>query len=907
MRRITPRSAKRGRRGGIGGGVSRAAAILSAALLACGAGPALAKRDDGAPPPAEKQYQKPVSSRLNTTGRAINMSVPLKDDGGELGDLVVLINSDDSVVLPKAALVDKLTPVLDKTSLERLHGVPDVNGQVTIGDLAAAGFNMRFDPAALELVFLPSADERPVGDISLARRQGPASSANAVKPATVSGYLNVTSGLDYLWGDASGAAQSSLRFDLESVTRVWDVVLENEFTVEDKIDAAGCFVGAPGAACVDERTTGFKRRRSRLVYDLPDDEIRIQAGDADVYGTGYQSAPDILGVTVEKSPRKLRPGENIRATGKSSFRIERPSDVEVLVNGAISQKLRLRAGNYNLSDLPLATGANEVQLIITDDTGERRTLAFTTFFDGNLLGEGKHEWSATGGVGSDIEDNERQYHGSDYFGSGFVRYGLTDQATGEVHLQGSRDAVMGGLGVFGATPWGLLGVQGALSDSPSGLGWVAEIDYDLVNFEGPLALLMADGKRESLRLGAEYRTGKFSAPAAISTTATGAPAEPETDYTLRFSASYSVPLPKNISMSLGARYQIDGRSAGEVAADELSGDRYGIDLTLSAPLSERATGSLTFGYANESYLATDTSADSQGAYQILARVFFRPDEETHISSSYDTQNKQTNVNGARSFGQGLDAWNTSLDAEHNGGEERASVSGAVSYLGNRGEVDLSHSAGFDGASLSHFSLEPTDQRSSLRVGTALAFADGKLGIGQPIRGNGFAIVYPHENIGDKTVTVGTGDDVRARTDWLGPAVVPDVPAYSASSIPIDVADLPVGYSLGSGAFDTFAPYKAGYRLEVGSAYSVSAYGTLLNANGEPVALLTGIAHPDGNKEKQVAIFTNGAGKFGAEGLAPGKWIIEMATEGAPTLFAFEIPAGTDGLFKAGELKPAGGV
>ena len=143
MRRITPRSAARGRCGGIGGSVMRAAAVLSAAVLACATGPALAKRDDRAPSPGEKQYQKPVSSRLNTTGRAINMPVPLKDDAAELGELVVVINPDDSVVLPKAALVDKLTPVLDKASLERLHGVPDVNGQVTLGDLAAAGFNIR--------------------------------------------------------------------------------------------------------------------------------------------------------------------------------------------------------------------------------------------------------------------------------------------------------------------------------------------------------------------------------------------------------------------------------------------------------------------------------------------------------------------------------------------------------------------------------------------------------------------------------------------------------------------------------------------------------------------------------------------------------------------------------------------
>src|SRR5262249_44467603 len=157
---------------------------------------------------------------------------------------------DDCVVLPKAALVDKLTPVLDKKSLERLHGVPDTYGQVTLGDLAAAGFNMKFDPAALELVFLPAVDDRPTGDISLGGRRGPASSANAVKPAAVAGYLNLFSNLEYLWGDASGDGQTNLNFDLEAVVRMWDVVVENEFTAEDEANATGCTVGAPGAACV---------------------------------------------------------------------------------------------------------------------------------------------------------------------------------------------------------------------------------------------------------------------------------------------------------------------------------------------------------------------------------------------------------------------------------------------------------------------------------------------------------------------------------------------------------------------------------------------------------------------------------------------------------------------------------
>ena len=55
----------------------------------------------------------------------------------------------------------------------------------------------------------------------------------------------------------------------------------------------------------------------------------------------------------------------------------------------------------------------------------------------------------------------------------------------------------------------------------------------------------------------------------------------------------------------------------------------------------------------------------------------------------------------------------------------------------------------------------------------------------------------------------------------------------------------------------------------------------------------------------MAIFTNAAGKFGADGLAPGRWTIEMATEGTPTSLTLDIPKGTSGLFKAGTLTAAG--
>ena len=44
------------------------------------------------------------------------------------------------------------------------------------------------------------------------------------------------------------------------------------------------------------------------------------------------------------------------------------------------------------------------------------------------------------------------------------------------------------------------------------------------------------------------------------------------------------------------------------------------------------------------------------------------------------------------------------------------------------------------------------------------FADGHIGIGPPVRGNGFALVYPHASLADKAITV--GDATAPRCRWF---------------------------------------------------------------------------------------------------------------------------------------------
>ncbi len=62
--------------------------------------------------------------------------------------------------------------------------------------------------------------------------------------------------------------------------------------------------------------------------------------------------------------------------------------------------IRLGPGNYNLTDLPLNPGAQNVKLVITDDTGAQQTLEFTDFSGMELLAPGISEWSFNAGIKS---------------------------------------------------------------------------------------------------------------------------------------------------------------------------------------------------------------------------------------------------------------------------------------------------------------------------------------------------------------------------------------------------------------------------------------------------------------------------------------------------------------------------
>ena len=847
------------------------------------------------------QYASDMTIRLNPTGRTVTIPVPLKDHTTVLGDILIQITADDAILAEKAAILEKTATHVEPPVLDAIAQLKDQAGFVPIGDFATTGLAITFDSGLQELQMAVSASQRPTREISLGARRSNIKSADTVQPEFVAGYLNIIAGVDKFWdtGSVRGSVfddQPSARLDLDSAIRVGDVVVENRASFDSEADAYIC---PETATCTYGHVAGFKRQTSRIVYDLPNQEVRVTLGDTDPAAIPLQRATDLLGVSIEKSARKLNPGEAISSRGSETFRIERNATVEVRVNGATVDHLDLRPGTYNLRDLPLTTGANDVQLAINDENGESKTLNFNAYSDPDLLSEGKSEWSLAAGAPSYLLDNQRTYATGDYMATGYYRYGIFDDLTGAIDLQADKDIVMGGAGFDKGTSLGLFGFHAAASTGSLGTGAAFDFNWSLANFSG-----LTNERSESLRLAAEYRSKDFQTPGDFLNGADGITL-PEYNYWLRLNAAYSLPLIYDITATAAARYQFDDKDTGIYAANTVVGDRYGADLTFSTPLGPSAQANLSLGYSNELYLRNlEDQSNVDGEFRVALRFNIRPDDKTIISSGYDSLGEQATLSAHRSEGSGIGRWDTSIDAQSRGYQETGSVSASVGYYGNRADLRLSHYADVDNFDLTSVPESTTRQRTSARIGTSIAFAGNKVAIGAPVRGGAFAIVAPHESLADSTVTVGNPDSIRAQTDMFGNGLVTDIPAYVPSSAAIDVDKLPLGYSLGSGAFETFAPYKAGYVFEVGSAHSVTVYGRLEVGGGQPLALQSGTAHPSKGGGKTVPVFTNSDGKFGAEGLSPGRWILEMASDDGQLRYVIEVPDGAMGLVKVGTLTPA---
>ena len=786
------------------------------------------------------------SVRLNPTGRAIALTVPAKDGSTYLGDMPLTIGADDQLSFPADRTLSLLATVLGPDVLERLRGGFAGKNAVGLADFAPSGLRVEYDPRTLELRFIIPVESRASRSLSVTpldrERLG-----TFVKRQDFSAYLNIRGSLD-LVEDGFDTGFANPVFLLDGATRIGDVVAESDA------------IWIPG-----NNGANFQRLGSRLVYDDLKDLIRFTAGDLQTQSRGFQATPNTAGISLVRSYSTLNPQQIIRPRGDRTFRLERPSTVEVIINGQQVRRLQLAPGNYNLRDFPFAQGANDIRLNVLDDAGRTEVLRFNIFLDQTQLGKGLTEFGVYAGVKAPQGLNGPDYSDK-WTVSGFVRHGVNDFLTLGANFQADQFVQLGGVEAVVGSAIGTFGSNGAFSRI-KGVG-------DGFAVQGTFQRLIqrSGGQADTFNLFAEHRSKNF-APVSFFI--------PNNPYEYEVGGGYSHAFNADFYAGVDARFS-KGRA--------LNLDVHNYRLSGGWRISPKA--SLT---AETRYEKDSRGKEVSGFLTLTVRL----GRYSSVRTEYDTRDNRVRSTYQTLHGSGVGSYNVSADVERS--DFGAGVNVNANYFTNRAELGVSHFGVFDRS----FG-NSVNQRTSFRLGTSIALAGDTLSVGRPIY-DSFAIVKPHHGLKGADVTVEpTPFGYTANSGSLGVATMPGLSSYAERTIPVDVANAPAGTDIGQGSFKVFPAYRSGYVLEVGSDYNVTALGTMLNADGQPVALVSGTAkeinHPD---HPAVTLFTNRVGRFGATGLAPGQWRVEML-DPQKSVYIIDIPADSQGIVRLGEITPVKG-
>ena len=819
-----------------------------AGLLALGAGlgcaaPALAGSQDSdvASGAATAQILLPAPQGaggeavdLNPSAQPVRLTVAAMDGVALLGEVPVVVDPDDRIRVPARRLLDLLVPLMANDRYEAIEASLATRREVPLSILEESGIGLRFDPQRLELqVTIPSG-------LRAGRRLQVAALDRArigefAQPEKFSAYLNVRGALDYI-SDGPDDGFREPTFFLDGASRMGDIVLEGEAFWQ------------PGG-----NGTDFRRQGTRLVYDDQQRVARWTLGDLEPVGRAFQVAPNMAGLSIERSYSALRPQQIIRPRGGRSFLLERSSTVEVYVNGSLARRVRLDPGNYNLDDFPYTQGANDIRVAIIDDSGREETLRFNVFLDQTQLAEGLTEFGAYLGVSAPFGASGPDYSDDPVF-TGFMRHGVSDTLTLGGNLQVDSRTAMGGVEAVMGTSFGTF--SGNLSASTVdglGEGVAATVSFQRL-------FQRSSGFSDLLNIFAETRSEKF-APIGLF--------GPPNPYEFELGGGYSHAIDAAAYVGFDARYS-KGRGPVE--------DQHSYRVSSGYRVNDRVT------LTGETRYEKNTFRDEISAFFGI-NVRFGGFSSGRVQ--YDTRDNRARASWQTLQGSGVGSYNLSADIERS--DFGSGVSLAGNYYSNVGEFGLSHFGDFS----RDFGSSRT-QRTTLRMASSFAVAGDAFAIGRPIY-DSFAIVQPHATLRNTGIIVdpAPGGYV-ASTEPLGGGVHPSLNSYSERTITIEAPEAEAGADLGTGSFRVLPPYRSGYKLTVGSDYHLTAIGTLVGPDGNPVSLAAGTIAEMGKADGvRHDIFTNRQGRFGIPNLAPGKWQITMSDDFGSEA-TIEIPAKPDG-------------
>ncbi len=180
------------------------------------------------------------------------------------------------------------------------------------------------------------------------------------------------------------------------------------------------------------------------------------------YGTNFSLRPDLITYPLPTFP------------GSAAV----PSTVDVLINGSRVGAEHVPPGPFSIANVPVVTGAGEVQLVVRDAFGQERVVTQPFYASRQLLKPGLEDFSVSVGVERLNYGIESFDHGSG-FASGYWRRGLTDQVTVEaLGIADGTARVLGATVDFVPGLYGVVTLGAAGSGSAAGGGWLGLAGYE---------------------------------------------------------------------------------------------------------------------------------------------------------------------------------------------------------------------------------------------------------------------------------------------------------------------------------------------------------------------------------------------------------------------------------------------
>jgi outer membrane usher protein len=393
--------------------------------------------------------------------------------------LAVSLNGEDEGVTLLLRRGDALFVSLDdlrKWRLRTVLPVVETRGGVRYGVLSAvAGLIVKLDEQQQRLELTAPA-------ALFARNEIEAGSGAPVvlSPRSFSAFVNYELGAQVVDGEVGGNAFTEAGF-----ADHWGVITTS---------AVGQ-LGQGGASHVLRLDTSY-------IYDDPQALTRLVLGDSVTRGNAWIRPVRFAGLQFG-TDFALQP--NFISFPSPSFagQATLPTVVQAYVNDALRYTGTIPQGPFDLRQVPVVTGAGEVELLVKDSAGVQRSIRSSYYVSPNLLRSGLQDYSFEGGFVRGAYGLD-SFSYSQPFASATYRRGLTDFVTGELHLQGAGRVQTGGAGVaWVIPPVGELNLAGAASRNRGRGGVLGSASFSHIARWWSLVLSYQKASRNFVQIGAD--------------------------------------------------------------------------------------------------------------------------------------------------------------------------------------------------------------------------------------------------------------------------------------------------------------------------------------------------------------------------------------------------------------------